>query len=675
VELVIVIQARMGSKRLPGKVLLDLGGQSTLQRVIERVSRSKYADKIVVATSDNAQDDALAEYCSNLNVRCVRGSEDNVQNRFLKVAEETGAETIVRITADCPLVDPEIMDEAIQLYLHTGCDYVSNVTPATFPDGLDVEVFSTSALVKASTMGDKFAQTEHVTSLIRESDEFNKKNIENDKDLSQVRWTLDNSSDLEVLRGIYALSDHVSHMGWKDVYKLYQEATELHAMNSGFLRNYGSEMTAGQKLWERAKSVIPGGNSLLSKRPEMFLPEKWPSYFSKAQGCNVWDLDGKQYIDMSIMGIGTNTLGYGNFEVDEAVRKTISNGNMSTLNAPEEVYLAEKLVEINPWADMVRFARTGGEANAIAVRIARAASGKDNVAICGYHGWHDWYLSANLAEDQNLDGHLLPGLEPNGVPRSLAGSTVPFEYNDFEALERLVSAHDIGVIKMEVTRNFGPENDFLAKVRQLATERGVVLIFDECTSGFRESFGGIYQKYGVEPDIAIYGKTLGNGYAITAVVGRREVMQYAQTTFMSSTFWTERIGPSAALATLDQMEKTRSWESITSLGAEMRSGWQQLADENDIAISHFGIPALAGFSFKSEKTLYYKTFITQEMLKAGYLAGTSFYASTAHNSNLITRYLESLSPVFRVIAECEDGRDVASLLEGPVCHSGFRRLN
>ena len=261
---------------------------------------------------------------------------------------------------------------------------------------------------------------------------------------------------------------------------------------------------------------------------------------------------------MSIMGIGTNILGYGHDEVDDVVKNVVNKGNMSTLNCPEEVYLAERLIDIHPWADMVRLARTGGEANTIAIRIARAASGKDKVAICGYHGWHDWYLSANLGDDEKLAGHLLPGLDPKGVPQNLRGTVFPFEYNDYDGLEALVNKHDIGVIKMEVSRNKGPENNFLQKVRNLATERSIVLIFDECTSGFRETFGGLHKKYNVEPDIAMFGKALGNGYAITAIIGKRDVMESAQSTFISSTFWTERIGPAAALKTLEVMEELKS---------------------------------------------------------------------------------------------------------------------
>ena len=337
--------------------------------------------------------------------------------------------------------------------------------------------------------------------------------------------------------------------------------------------------------------------------------------------------------------------------------------------------MAEKLVELHPWADMARLARSGGEANAVAIRIARAASGKDKVAVCGYHGWHDWYLSANLGADESLAGHLLPGLEPNGVPRNLRGTVFPFGYNRFDELQALVAAHDIGVIKMEVSRNQGPEDNFLHKVRKLASERGIVLIFDECTSGFRQTFGGLHKLYGVEPDMAMFGKALGNGYAITAAIGRREVMEAAQSTFISSTFWTERIGPSAALKTLEVLERTRSWDTITATGLDIRQRWQQLADEYGLGIDHWGLPALTGFTFRSSNALAYKTLVTQEMLARGYLAGNSVYVCTEHTPEVLAGFFDALDSVFRLVRECEDGRDVMGLLKGPVCHAGFKRLN
>ena len=434
-------------------------------------------------------------------------------------------------------------------------------------------------------------------------------------------------------------------------------------------------MNSGPKLWQRAKKIIPGGNMLLSKRAEMFLPEQWPAYFRKAKGCHVWDMDGNKYTDMSIMGIGTNTLGYGHSAVDEAVQNTVASGNMSTFNCPEEVYLAEKLIDIHPWADMVKFARAGGEANAIAIRIARAASGKDKVAICGYHGWHDWYLAANLGDDENLAGHLLPGLDPKGVPQHLRGSVLPFNYNQFEELEALVANHEVGVIKMEVTRNEGPQDLFLQKVRNLATQKNIVLIFDECTSGFRQTFGGIHKLYGVEPDIAVFGKALGNGYAITSVIGRREVMESAQSTFISSTFWTERIGPTAALKALEVMEELKSWEVISRTGKGITEQGKSLAQKHDLPLFTNGIPAISSFGFESDNALEYKTLITQEMLAKGYLATNLIFSCTEHTPEIIEGYFEALDPIFALIKECEEGLDVTRLLKGPVCHSGFKRLN
>jgi len=436
-------------------------------------------------------------------------------------------------------------------------------------------------------------------------------------------------------------------------------------------------MDKGQKLYKKAKNIIPGGTMLLSKRPEMFLPELWPSYFSKAKGCEVWDLDSNKYYDCSIMGIGTNVLGYGNKKVDNAVRKVISNGNMSTLNCPEEVKLAERLIEINPWADMVRFARTGGEANAIAIRIARAASGKDKVAICGYHGWHDWYLSVNHnSEGSSLKNHLLPGLEPNGVPKGLENSVHPFEYNNFEQLKNIVETHDIGTIKMEVVRNHYPNDNFLQKVRNLATQKNIVLVFDECTSGFRETFGGLYKKYGVEPDIAMYGKTLGNGYAITAVVGRREIMEATQKTFISSTFWTERIGPSAALKSLEVMESLSSWRVITETGKQVQDGWRYYANRHQVKINISGIPALSTYSFDHSLNLEFKTFLTKEFLENGFLGSTVFYPCIYHSPEILSKYFEIFDLIMFKISKFITGElDINDYLITPICHSNFKRLN
>ena len=229
---------------------------------------------------------------------------------------------------------------------------------------------------------------------------------------------------------------------------------------------------------------------------------------------------------------------------------------------------------------------------------------------------------------------------------------------------------------MEVQRNKKPEDEFLEKVRKLATKNKAILIFDECTSGFRECFGGLHLKYNVEPDLAMFGKALGNGYAINAVIGRKNIMQAAQDTFISSTFWTERIGPSAAIACLNKMEKTKSWELITELGGEVKKVWKKLSEKHQVKIEISGLDSLASFVFASKNHLIYKTFLTQEMLNKGYLASTIFYASTSHTNEIINEYGEALESIFKRISNVETGKeDIKELLKNPVCHSGFSRLN
>jgi len=674
-KVVAIVQARMGSTRLPNKVMKPIGGVPMIQMLLNRLARSKEVDQIIVATSIDKRNLPLIAHVKNLGYACEQGSENDVLDRYVQAAKSHQADIVVRITGDCPLADPELLDEMIRRFKAANVDYLSNIDPPTYPDGLDIEVCTFKALEKSSQETIEPFDREHVTPYLRKPGKFKTKSIQHSENLSALRWTVDELFDFEVIEKVFEYFHPITDFTWNDVLVLQKQNPEIFNINQHLVRNEGAMMGTGQKLWKRAKQLIPGGNMLLSKRAEMFLPDQWPAYFSKAKGCKVWDLDGNEYIDMSIMGIGTNILGYGHPEVDEAVRQTVAAGNMSTFNCPEEVYLAEKLIELHPWADMVRLARSGGEANALAIRIARAASGKDKVAICGYHGWHDWYLSANLSDDASLDGHLLPGLQPNGVPRNLKGTVFPFNYNNYAELEILVNAQDIGVIKMEVVRNMGPEDNFLHKVRKLATDRGIVLIFDECTSGFRETFGGLHKKYGVEPDMAMFGKALGNGYGITATIGKREVMEAAQTTFISSTFWTERIGPTAALKTLEVMGRIKSWETITQTGLNIRQGWQKLADKHKLSISHWGLAALTGFTINSENALAYKTLITQEMLAKDYLAGNSVYVCIEHTPEVVAGFFDALDPIFALIKQCEEGRDVMSLLKGPVCHGGFKRLN
>jgi glutamate-1-semialdehyde 2,1-aminomutase len=432
----------------------------------------------------------------------------------------------------------------------------------------------------------------------------------------------------------------------------------------------------GQELYQKARTLIPGGTQLLGKRSEMYLPEQWPSYYSKAKGCEIWDLDGRKFIDCTMVGIGASVLGYADQDVNAAVISALRRGNMTTLNSPEEVELAELLCELHPWAEMVRYARTGGETMAVAVRIARAATGRDKIAFCGYHGWHDWYLSANLAEDKALDGHLLPGLEPLGVPRGLKGTMLPFRYNHLEELEVIVREHGItlAAIVMEPCRDIGPDSGFLEGVRKLATKIGAVLIFDEITSGWRMATSGMHRIYGVDPDLAAFGKTMSNGIPMAAVIGRSAIMDYAQRTFISSTYWTERLGPSAAIATLKKHRRENVGQYLTDVGTRVQEVWKKTAQQAGIKISVSGIPPLASFSLDYANTPALLTLFTQEMLDRKILASDRFYANFRHEDKHINRYFKAVHEVFNIMAGALQNGDVEARLRGPVKHMGFRRL-
>jgi len=432
----------------------------------------------------------------------------------------------------------------------------------------------------------------------------------------------------------------------------------------------------GQALYELAKKIIPGGTQLLSKRPEMFLPGQWPSYYSKAKGCKIWDLDRNEYIDMSYMGIGSCILGYADEDVNQAVIKVVKEGNMSTLNAPEEVELAKLLIKLHPWAQMVRYARTGGEAMAIAVRIARAKSKKDLILFCGYHGWHDWYLSANLANDKALDGHLLPGLSPLGVPRSLEGSSFPFQYNDIDSFLKLIYKYknEIGVIVLESIRNVYPKGDFFKTISNEAKKINAVVIVDEVSAGFRFNSGGAHMMFNLEPDIAVFAKGMSNGYPMAAIIGKKEVLEVAQNTFISSTYWTDRIGPVAALTTINKSIKINVPKYIGEIGRKVIEGWKLLAEKNNINIEISGISSLGHFSFNYDNPLIVKTLFTQLMLEKGFLATTDFYASYAHKKIHIERYLKAVDESFNFIGKAIKRKNLKQYLRGPICHSGFRRL-
>lgn len=435
-------------------------------------------------------------------------------------------------------------------------------------------------------------------------------------------------------------------------------------------------MGTGQELYNKAKKIIPTGTELLSKRPEMFLPDLWPAYYKRAKGCSVWDMDDNQYYDFAQMGVGSCTLGYANDNVDNPVVEAIRNSSMCSLNSYEEVELAERLIALHPWADCARFARSGGEACAIAVRIARAATEKDIVAFCGYHGWSDWYISTNIGDSSKLDDQLLPGLDPLGVPRHLKNSTVPFKYNDIESLEKIANEYGdkIGVIIMEPKRGEDLVPGFLEGVRAIADRIGAVLIFDEVTAGFRLCVGGIHKTLGVEPDMAVFGKALGNGYPISAIIGKREVMEAATRSFISSTFWTERIGFTAGVATLKEMERVDAPSMLIKYGDRITEALKSSAEKHGLRLLVSHISPLSHIDWDYDNGLEIQTLYAQLMLEKGYLVSSAIYSCTAYDDKILDDFKKDTDESFSVISDALAKGNVEGLLKGPVKQSGFARL-
>ncbi|MDC3126706.1 aminotransferase class III-fold pyridoxal phosphate-dependent enzyme [Candidatus Pelagibacter sp.] len=399
------------------------------------------------------------------------------------------------------------------------------------------------------------------------------------------------------------------------------------------------------------KNKILHGNSLLSKNPKSFINNGWPNYFQKAKGIYVYDLKNKKYLDM-VFAVGTNLLGYSNINIDKKILQAVKLGTMSTLNCLEEVILSKEILKLNKWAGMVKYARSGGEANCIAIRIARCYSKKTNIAVCGYHGWHDWYLSANISESKNeLKNIFLPGVKVKGIPKQLKGTTYVFKYNDYENLKKIVEKKNIGIIKMEVMRNQYPKDNFLQKVRKLCDKNNIVLIFDECTSGFRDIYGGIHKKFKIKPDIAMFSKAIGNGYPISIVVGKKKIMKSAENSFISSTYWSERLGYVAALATLKEMKRIKSWNRTSLMGKFIKKKWKEISKKHSIdIIINEGIDSIPSFDFKYNKE-FLKKFLIKEMLKKNILASNYIFVSTQHNINNTKKYFKVFDLVLKKIKE------------------------
>jgi glutamate-1-semialdehyde 2,1-aminomutase/spore coat polysaccharide biosynthesis protein SpsF len=681
-NIVAIVQARMGSTRLPGKVLADVCGRPMLEHIVSRLRRSRLIDDVIVATSSAQADDPIAEAGAQKNFKVFRGHESDVLDRYYEAAKYARADIVVRITSDCPLIDPEIVDRVLAAFLSEECDYASNTLVCTYPDGLDTEVFSFSALEIAWREGRRAADREHVTPFIRTSRRFRLRNVQSEMGQStrHLRWTVDELCDLDFVRAVYTRLGVRECFGWREVLALLDAEPMLGDLNSGLIRNEGyyhslareaplparkRSIELSQDLLRRAARVIPGSSQTLSKGPTQYVQGVAPTFLVRALGSHVWDADGNEYIDFP-MALGPIILGYGYPAVDEAVRRQLAQGVSYSLPHPLEIEVAEQLAEMVPCAEMARFGKNGSDATAGAVRLARAYTGRDMIACCGYHGWQDWYIGTTTFN--------------RGVPEAVAQLTATFEYNNIESLERILTRNRkrVAAVILEPMGVVEPEGNFLQQVRELCSREGCLLIFDEVITGFRLARGGAQEYFGVVPDLACFGKAMANGYPLSAIVGPREIMKYFEQTFFSFTFGGEALSLAASLATMKEIAEkevlAHNWEQ----GGKIKDGLNVLARqfgaENFVRCA--GLPPRTVVSFFDEtgrESLLVKSLFQQECLKRGVLFSGGHNLCYSHSNEDIEQALRVYRAAMEITAAAVLGNKVEAMLEGQPVQPVFRR--
>jgi glutamate-1-semialdehyde-2,1-aminomutase len=672
----------MGSTRLPGKVLADIGGEAMLSHIVERVRRSCMIGQVIVATSTAGEDDVLAEYCREKGFAVFRGSESDVLDRYYQTAKVYGADTIVRITGDCPVIDAEVIDRVIAAYLSDECEYASNILVCTYPDGLDAEVFSFEALETAWREARRAGDREHVTPFLRSSGRFRLRNVENElgHSMRHLRWTVDEPCDLEFVRAVFARLQPKKTFGWREVLSLLDSDPALARLNSGLVRNEGyyhsialepavpprrREIKRSRELKDKSAAVIPAGSQTLSKGPTQYVQGVAPNFLVRGAGSHVWDVDGNQYIDYP-MALGPIILGHGYPSVMEAVQLQLADGTAFSLPHPLEIEVAERMVQMIPCAEMVRFGKNGSDATAGAVRLARAYTGRDKVACCGYHGWQDWYIGSTTFN--------------RGVPKAVQQLTLTFEYNKIESLKRLFAEHsgEIAAVILEPIGIVEPQDGFLQQIRELCRQEGCLLIFDEVITGFRLARGGAQEHFGVVPDLACFGKAMANGFPISAVVGPREIMKLFEETFFSFTFGGEALSLAAAQATMKEIAEKNVIGHLWEQGRILLDGVNVLAREFGLEqfVRCVGLPPRTVISFFDESgrdSLVIKSLFQQECVKRGVLFSGGQNMCFSHSTEDIEYTLRVYRTAMEIVGAAIRQDRVREKIEGTPVQPVFRR--
>lgn len=656
-KVVAIVQARMGSSRLPGKILKKLGSITVLEFLLKRLSKSKTVDEIVVATTTDKKDDQIAELINNTRFNIFRGSEDDVLERYIGASEEYKADIIVRITSDCPFVDPILVDDCVKEILDKDLDYVSNCNEVKhlLPDGFDVEVFSRKSLLLAQKLSITKSFKEHVTFAFFKTGLFSIGSIDYKKDYSHLRVTLDYEEDYLVISAI-ANEMGKNFWGWKQITEFLLNNKSIAATNQDIIRNASWELSLekdSKKNVETRESYIANSSGLLSKRADQFSPEMWPKNYIQAKGQVIWTDNKKLYLDYSIGGIGATTLGYACDSIDDAVIESIRNASATSLNSYLELEASKKLMNAIPWIQSLRYTRSGGEAATLAVRLARAFTNKSGILFSGYHGWHDWYLAGAIKH--KLGNHLLDFLPIAGVPKELADTVAPFDYGNAEDFLGKLDKNT-GVVILEPMRYDEPDIEFLQLVRSECDKRNIVLIFDEISCGFRFNNNAVHLDINIIPDIVVFSKSIGNGYPIACVGGKEEFMNSVKNTFISSTTHTEAVGFAAMGAVLDYFDQNDVANGLAERGKAIREILIKSAKKANLNISYKGLDQLWSWRFDVDDDLNrsLQTLVTEGMLEKSILFSNRVYATLGIDPDLLCLFERALDETFKKIRSILD---------------------
>lgn len=676
----VVVQARNGSSRYPRKMLHPLLGRPAIEWVLERCEKIAI-DQRILATSEAKEDDPLAEIAQRRGWQVVRGSVEDVLSRFAKAVRAYRLDAVVRITGDCLLTDPRLVQHALAQFDALKPDYL---ILTKIIDGFDVEVMSGKAILKADSEAKLPSEREHVGPYLRRSKRFNTVFLPyEEEDLSHIHLSLDYKEDADVLESILKQLEgrdftYADVAGLVKANPSFIEKTKHIIPNEGYRRSLEGDKTGIQAMrgkplrfekslsqFDKVMRIIPGGSQTFSKSSLQFSVGAAPLFVREGKGALLTDLDGNRFIDFT-MGLGACLLGYAFEPVNREIEATLKKGTAYTLPHHLEYDLAELLTRIIPSAEMVRFGKNGSDVTSAAVRLARAATGREIVACCGYHGWQDWYIATTT---RSL-----------GIPEEVKKKTVTFQYNRIESLQAVFDRHpnQIACVILEPVSLEPPQKNFLAKVKKMAHEQGAILVFDEVVTGFRFDIGGAQAYFDVTPDLACFGKAMANGMPVSAIVGKRDIMKLFDEIFFSFTFGGETLSIAAAIATIQYILENKVTPFLWKQGERLKNGIEQQIREKGLeaTLSIDGYPIRTVLNFKGEEkeVLKMKTLFQQECVKRGVLFTGGHNVSLPHDHEKIDRVLSVYDEVMEILKYTLEYNMLDEMIEGRLLEPVFRKV-